>query len=160
MRRAPAHSPACLLSLLAWLVAAPAPAAAAAKPDDEYDVVELIPDDPPSWTPTNLLAPITGLFMGGPGYWYKERRLEVETTPPGALLDLFYVRANFQKAYEQAESPVTIILPSRVEAGGRDSVTIRAMLDGYRQNETHVRVRSRQTKVSLISRRCPTRCWP
>jgi hypothetical protein len=120
----------------------PLPAAA-------VEVVELIPDERASFSSSNVFAPITGLFMGGPGYWYKTREIEVETVPPGAVLDLFYVRASFQKAYEQAESPVTILLPSRVEAGKRDSVTIRALRDGYRQQEVRVKVRSRQNKVVL-----------
>jgi hypothetical protein len=111
--------------------------------------VELVPDEPASWRPSNILAPITGLFLGGPGYWYATRRIAVETTPPGAVLDLFYVRASFQKRYEQAEAPVTIVLPSRIQAGPRDSVTIRAMLDGYRHQEVTVRVRSRQEEVAI-----------
>jgi hypothetical protein len=87
--------------------------------------------------------------MGGPGYWYSERRLEIDTTPPGATVDLFYVRRNFQKGFEQADAPVTVVLPSRIEAGPRDSVTIRAYLDGYRQQEVSVKVRSRQTQVMI-----------
>ena len=104
---------------------------------------------PPAWSATNLFAPITGLFLGGPGYWYSARSIEIETTPPGAVLDLFYVRSNFQKGYEQADAPATVILPSRIEAGPRDSLTIRALLDGYRQREVHVRVRSRDEKVHI-----------
>jgi hypothetical protein len=113
------------------------------------ETVELIPEDRAGWGAANLFAPITGLFLGGPGYWYSQRKIEVETTPPGAMLDLFYVRASFQKRYEQAEAPVTILLPSRVEAGPRDSVTIRALLDGYRQQELHLKVRSRTKKVMI-----------
>jgi hypothetical protein len=113
------------------------------------EVVDLVPDERASWSLTNLFAPITGFFLGGPNYWYKARTIEVETVPPGALLDLFYVRASFQKRYEQADAPVTILLPSRVEASKRDSVTIRALLDGYRQEEVHVPVRSRQKKVVI-----------
>jgi hypothetical protein len=128
--------------LLTAMLLLPLPAAAG-------EVVELIPDERASFSSSNVFAPITGLFMGGPGYWYKTREIEVETVPPGALLDLFYVRASFQKAYEQAESPATILLPSRVEAGKRDSVTIRALKDGFRQKEVRVKVRSRQTKVLI-----------
>ena len=113
------------------------------------EVVELIPTERSAWGATNLFAPITGFFLGGPGYWYSARRIEVDTTPPGAALDLFYVRGNFQKGYEQADAPATIVLPSRIEAGPRDSLTIRALLDGYRQKEVHVRVRSRDTKVHI-----------
>lgn len=118
--------------------------------DQAFDVVELIPDDPPSWTPNNLIAPITGFFLGGgPGYWYDPREVEVRTTPPGAILDLFYVRRNFQKRYEQADAPARIILPSRIEATSRDSLRVRALLDGYRQVEVKVPVRSRQESVMI-----------
>ncbi len=113
------------------------------------ETVELIPDKRASWGPTNLFAPITGLFLGGPGYWYSQREIAIDTTPPGAVLDLFYVRTNFQKAYEQADAPVTLILPSRIEADPRDSVTIRASLPGFRQQEVHVKVRSRETVVMI-----------
>ncbi len=113
------------------------------------ETVELLPDRRASWGLNRLFAPITGLFLGGPGYWYAPRRLEIETTPPGAALDLFYVRGNMQRAYEQAEAPVTLVLPSRIEATSRDSVTIRALLDGHRQQDVHVRVRSRQTRVTI-----------
>ncbi len=130
------------IALLALLSALPVATARA-------EVVELIPKDRPSWSATNLFAPITGFFLGGPGYWYSPRKLEVETTPPGAVLDLFYVRINFQKGYEQTDAPATIVLPSRIEAGPRDSVTIRALLDGYRQREVHVLVRSRDEKVHI-----------
>jgi len=118
--------------------------------DEAFDVVELIPKDPPSWTPNNLIAPITGFFLGGgPGYWYDAREVEIRTTPPGALLDLFYVRRNFQKRYEQADAPARIILPSRIEATSRDSLRVRALLDGYRQVEVKVPVRSRQESVMI-----------
>jgi hypothetical protein len=113
------------------------------------ETVELLPDRRASWGLNRLFAPLTGLFLGGPSYWYEPRSLEVETTPPGATLDLFYVRGNMQRAYEQAEAPVTLVLPSRIEATSRDSVTIRALVDGYRQQDVHVRVRSRQTHVQI-----------
>jgi hypothetical protein len=139
------------LRLLLVLLVSTAPAAnAQSLGDEDYDVVELIPDEPPAWTPNNLFAPITGFFLGGgPGYWYERRVIEIETTPPGAVLDLFYVRRNFQKRYEQADAPVRVVLPSRIEATDRDSLTIRALLDGYRQQETQVRVRSREEHIVI-----------
>jgi len=130
-----------LRSLLAIGLLTPLPASAG-------EVVDLVPEQRASWGAVNLFAPLTSLFVG-PGYWYKARKIEVETVPPGAFLDLFYVRASFQKRYEQAEAPVTVLLPSRVEAGKRDSVMIRALLDGYRQQEVRVPVRSRQNKVVI-----------
>lgn len=117
--------------------------------EDEFEVVELIPDDAPSWTPNNLFAPITGLFLGGPGYWYDNRVVEIETTPPGAALDLFYVRRNFQKRYEQADAPARVILPPRIEATSRDSLNVRALLDGYRQKEQKILIRSRDERIVI-----------
>jgi len=135
------RKPELLMLALAMLLGIPAQA--------EREVIELIPSDRSSWGATNLFAPVTGLFMGGPGYWYSAREIEVDTTPSGATLDLFYVRANFQKRFEQAEAPILLRLPSRIEAGPRDSITIRALLDGYGQEEVHVKVRSREEKVMI-----------
>lgn len=115
----------------------------------DYDVVDLVPQEPPVWSPMNLFAPITGFFYGGPGYWYGKRSVEIETTPPGAVLDLFYVRRNFQKRYEQADAPVRVVLPPRIEASDRDTLTVRALLDGYRQKEIHIPVRSRTERVMI-----------
>ena len=114
-----------------------------------YDVVRLVPQEPPTWSPTNLFAPITGFFLGGPSYWYGERSVEIDTTPPGAVLDLYYVRRNFQKRYEQADAPVRVVLPSRIEASDRDTLTVRALLDGYRQQEIQIPVRSRTDRVMI-----------
>jgi hypothetical protein len=114
--------------------------AAPARADDR--VVELIPEDKAGWSPSQLFS-----FMRG-GY-YSDRALHVETNPPGAKLDLFYVRASFQKRYEQAEAPVTVVLPKRAEAGKRDSVTIRAALDGYQIETVHVPVRSDQSEIVI-----------
>jgi hypothetical protein len=114
-----------------------------ARPADAVEKVMLVPDDRASWRPSNLFA-----FLR-PGHNFGERILRVETTPPGAILDLFYIRANFQKRYEQAESPAKVILPRRVEAGPRDAVMIRAFLEGYRQREVSLRVGSSQDQVRI-----------
>lgn len=115
----------------------------------EAEVVELIPDQPASWSARSVFAPITGFFMGGPGYWYDPREVVVDTTPRGAYVDLFYVRGNFQKAYEQAESPVKVILPSRIRATDRDSLMVRVMADGFQPKDVHVRVHSRTKRLEI-----------
>ncbi len=63
--------------------------------------VELIPDEKAGWSPSNL-------FSFASGGYYSDRTLRIETSPPGAKLDLFYVRASFQKRYEQAVAPVIV----------------------------------------------------
>lgn len=107
------------------------------------DTVVLVPDERASWRPSNIFA-----FLR-PGYNFGERVVRVETTPPGANLDLFYIRANFQKRYEQAEAPARVILPPRVEAGPRDAITVRAFLEGYRQREVSIRVDSKQDQIRI-----------
>ena len=107
---------------------------------DEYvEVIDLRPDDLASFSLKNVAAPVGSLFMGF-GHYYKERTIRVDTTPSGGMVDLFYVRSNFQKRFEQAETPVTVIIPARVEAGPRDSVTIRAFAEGFRQETRRVKV--------------------
>src|SRR5215468_59067 len=113
-------------ALRPWIAGLAALAALGAPLARAGGTVELAPADRPSWSLTNVFAPITGLFLGGPSYWYAPRRIAIETVPSGALLDLFYVRRNFQKGFEQAQSPVTVVLPSRIEAGPRDTLVVRA----------------------------------
>jgi hypothetical protein len=111
--------------------------------ESHAEVVQLVPEDRASWRARNLFA-----WMR-PGHFYGSRRIDVETSPPGATLDLFYVRSNFQKLYEQTTAPATVILPKRVEAGPRDAVTIRAFLPGFRESSVSVRVSSSQDRVLL-----------
>ena len=107
------------------------------------ETVDLVPDDAASFRLSRVLS----FFR--PVHNFGERTITVETTPPGANLDLFYIRANFQKRYEQSVAPVRIQLPRRVEAGPRDAVKIRAFLEGYRQREVSIRVSSSQDRVLL-----------
>jgi hypothetical protein len=133
------------LLVLLCLVASRAVAAGG----EELEVVELIPEDRAGATASHFFAPITGLFLGGPGYWYSDRKVKIDTTPPGAALDLFYVRRNFQKGYEQADAPVMVVLPRRIDTADRDSLTVRAFLDGYRQKEVTLSVRSKQEEIHI-----------
>jgi hypothetical protein len=134
-----------LLAVTISLIAAIAPA----QDDEEWgeeeessrEVIDLKPEELASFGMKNMSAPIASLFRGF-GHYYKDREILVDTTPTGGMVDLFYVRSNFQKRFEQAETPVTVILPARVDAGPRDSVTIRAFREGFRQKTTTVKVRS------------------
>jgi len=104
--------------------------------------VELIPDEKAGWSPSHLFS-----FMRG-GY-YSDRTLRIDSSPPGAKLDLAYVRASFQKRYEQAVAPVTVVLPMRADAGKRDYISISAVLDGYRRQDVQVNVRGDQDEVMI-----------
>lgn len=120
--------------------------ALAARADAE--TIHLHPEGPRQFGIRNVFGPLRSL-VSGPGYWYGERRIEVSTTPPGATLDLFYVRASFQKRYEQTTAPATVVLPSRSDAGPRDSVTIRAFLPGYRTKEVQIGIEVEESRFVL-----------
>jgi hypothetical protein len=112
------------------------------------ETVRLFPDGPDHWGMRNVLAPLTSLVLG-PRYWYGERRIEVETTPPDATIDLFYVRGGFQKRFEQAAAPVTVIVPKRIDANPRDVVIVRAFAEGHRIREASIKVSSRTDRILL-----------
>ncbi len=112
------------------------------------ETIELLPDGGDYWSMRNVFAPLSSIFLG-PGYWYGERKLEVVTTPADAIVDLFYVRGGFQKRFEQVDAPVTILLPKRIDANPRDVVIVRAFAEGYRIQETTVKVKSRTDKLEL-----------
>jgi hypothetical protein len=104
--------------------------------------IVLKPEDRAGWSPTQIFGAMR------PDY-HSSRTVHVETSPPGATLDLFYVRASFQKRYEQAQAPVVLELPTRAEAGKRDSVTIRAFLPGHRIETRHVPVKGSEDRVLI-----------
>lgn len=111
--------------------------------DGAVPTVDLVPADRASWRPKNLFAWLR------PGHNFDPRIVLVETSPADATLDLFYVRSNFQKRYEQAEAPARIVLPARVDAGPRDALVVRAFREGYRQREVSIRVQSGRDQVLL-----------
>jgi hypothetical protein len=112
------------------------------------EVIDLKPEDLASFGMKNLSAPIASFFRGF-GHYYTERAIEVDTTPSGGMVDLFYVRSNFQKRFEQADTPVSVIVPARVDAGPRDSLTIRAFREGFRQKTTTIKIGSSIDEVII-----------
>jgi len=132
------------LGALFEFVAAPASAE-----DVEPEVIDLQPDDRASFTPGNLFAPIAAIFRGGTDYYYEPRRVKVDTSPSGGLVDLFYIRNNFQKRFEQAETPVIVLLPPRIEAGDRDALTVRAFAEGFRQKSVTIKVKGSERAILI-----------
>ena len=119
--------------------------------DDEFSEIETIdmsPDEPASFGARRIGVGLASLFRGS-DYYYKEHSVWVETTPAGAVLDLFYLRSNFQRRFEQAESPVRVLLPPRAEASKQDSLTIRAFADGYRLRTVTLSSNTTQERVVI-----------
>lgn len=138
VRRLNVARPWCRIVVVASLAALPAAA----------ETIRLEPEGSKQFGMRNLFGPLRSM-VSGPGYWYGERKIEIDTVPEGATLDLFYVRASFQKRYEQTKSPATVVLPSRSDSGPRDAVVIRASLAGHRSKEVHLGIESEQTRVSI-----------
>lgn len=130
-------------------IAPPAFAQAFGDDEDEFeaDVLDFQPAEPPGFSMRNVFAPFTSIFLGGPSYWYDERELVIDSTPSGAIVELFYIRSNFQKMYERTETPVTVILPPRIRSLARDALRIRAIVPGHRQVETVRKVHTRETEI-------------
>lgn len=141
----------CALALLLVACRSEPPASGEAAPSDDEssaEIIDLRPDDLASFGMKNVAAPVASIFRGF-GHYYSDREIHIDTTPSGGMVDLFYVRSNFQKRFEQAETPVTVIVPARVDAGERDSVTIRAFAEGYRQKTQTVKVASSVDEVII-----------
>ena len=115
----------------------------------EPEIIDMSPDAAVGWSLRNVAAPVSAIFQGGLGYWYSQREIEIDTTPSGGFVDLFYVRRNFQKRFEQAQAPVTVLLPPRIEASPRDALVVRAFQEGYRQQSVTIPMKSRETELVI-----------
>ncbi|MCZ6463227.1 MAG: hypothetical protein O7A09_02730 [Proteobacteria bacterium] len=97
------------------------------------------------------------LAMLRPRFYFGERLLEIETTPPGAYLDIQYIRRGTQLERLEARSPATVELPSRFSAGAVDVVRIRAHAPGYVRGGAVVDVRSSTDHVRVDLEPVPNR---
>jgi hypothetical protein len=67
------------------------------------------------------------------------------------------MRSGFQKRFEQAESPVVVVLPSRLAAGPRDTFKIRAFAEGYQQQSVTFHMSDRFDEVNIDLSPLPNR---
>ncbi|MEZ4215702.1 MAG: hypothetical protein R3E88_04425 [Myxococcota bacterium] len=123
----------------------------------EPDRLDFQLEEPARFTLRNVFAPLLAPFVGGLGYWYDTRDFVIESSPPGARLELFYIRANFQRRYERAETPVTLVLPSRIASLDRDALRVRAFLPGFRQVETTLPIHTGEKGLLLSFEPLPNR---
>jgi hypothetical protein len=66
-----------------------------------------------------------------PWHYFPQRSIRIETNPPGALLDLAYLRHGARLMFEQVRAPLEVELPSRFVAHKSDSLSVRAFVPGY-----------------------------
>ena len=142
--RLPTKIVACFVVLFALAL----PARAEEPDETRGEVLDMSPESRAPWGLRYLSAPLVSVVRGK-DYMYAPREVTIETTPAGAYLDIFYVRSGFQKRFEQAEAPLVVILPSRLEAGSRDSFTVRAFAEGFRQKELTFELSSKIDAITL-----------
>ncbi|HEY8122824.1 MAG TPA: hypothetical protein VII78_15990 [Myxococcota bacterium] len=90
--------------------------------------VALVPERPPPWRISRALA---GLRDGARA----ARELRVETAPPGAQLELAYLRDGAQLALARGVAPLVALLPAAALTGDGDRVVVRAQLPGFAERE-------------------------
>jgi hypothetical protein len=69
--------------------------------------------------------------LARPWHYFPQRSIHIETTPPGALLDLAYLRHGARLMFEQVRAPLEIVLPSRFIAHRSDALSVQAFVPGY-----------------------------
>lgn len=84
-----------------------------------------------------------------PWHYLARRSVVVDTTPPGAILDLAYLRRGTQLDYARAHAPVTVELPRRASATSVDVLWVRASADGYERDRYAVPVQSRRDTLHI-----------
>ncbi len=139
-RPSPRHSAGTAALLLALLFAARAQAG---------ERVVLVPDSPPSWRLSRLIAPLRSAAERAP------RELEVDTSPEMAELELFYTRSGAQARSARARAPLTVVLPALVDVAPGDHVEIRARAPGYRTQEVGFAAGEPKERLNLTLQRLP-----
>jgi hypothetical protein len=86
--------------------------------------VAMKPDSLAQWA--NLLPAVAR-----PWHYLPQRSIRIETDPPGALLDLAYLRHGARLMFEQVRSPMVVELPSRFVAHRGDALAVRAFVPGH-----------------------------
>jgi hypothetical protein len=131
------------LLALALSIPAAAPSSAVAQ---SFPEIDMAPHEPASFGIRNVAAGAHAV-LGGWNYWYKERVVEIETVPSDSRLQLFFIRSNFQKRFEEVEAPIRVRLPSRIETGKKDSFALRVAANGYSTKELSIKVNAVPEKL-------------
>jgi hypothetical protein len=82
------------------------------------------PDSMAQWA--NLLP-----ALARPWHYFPQRSIRIETNPPGALLDLAYLRHGVRLMFEQVRAPLEVELPSRFVAHRDDALSVQVSIPGY-----------------------------
>ena len=69
--------------------------------------------------------------LARPWHYFPQRSIRIETNPPGALLDLAYLRHGARLMFEQVRAPLEVELPSRFVAHRSDALSVQAFVPGY-----------------------------
>jgi hypothetical protein len=139
----------CRSSLLAIAIALTGCASSDPIDPGDREAIDLAPPEATAWSIANVLAPASAVIPRARLHWYAPRVIEIETTPSGASLDIFYLRDNLQQRLAHARAPARVKLPPRAAARSSDVLVVRALLEGYRETEKRVAVRGEQSRIPL-----------
>ncbi len=98
------------------------------------DPVQLVPDHNIN-TDVPLLITVLRPF-----HYYRERRLTIDSTPPGAQLDIAYLRRGSQLMYHSGRAPLEVVLPTRLQSSSADRLLVRGFLPGHERSRRSVAV--------------------
>jgi hypothetical protein len=104
--------------------------------------VALSPQRAPPWRASRVLASLRDGAR-------EPRELRIETAPPGAQLELAYLRAGAQLAHARGAAPLVATLPSHALTAEGDRILVRAELAGYAPHELALDARELSGRVRV-----------
>lgn len=100
----------------------------------EHGLLELIPD-----RKVHADVPLLMTVLR-PFHYFSERRLVIDSTPPGAELDLAYLRRGTQLMYKRGRAPLEVVLPTRLQSAPADRILVRGFVPGHERTHESVDV--------------------
>lgn len=84
-----------------------------------------------------------------PFHYWRSRRVRVDSVPPGALIDVSYLRDGARRLFEETRAPVVLELPPRFMSRREDVVQLDAFSPGFRSTRRTFRVHGKKPAVVI-----------
>jgi hypothetical protein len=85
-----------------------------------------------------------------PFHYYGERSITIDSSPPGAELDLAYLRRGTQLMYRRGRAPLEVELPTRLQADASDHVLVRGFVPGHERTRVSYAVATVPPRVEVM----------
>ena len=107
----------------------------------DLGVIDMVPD-------REAKVPLV-LSVLRPFHYYADRHLTVDSSPPGAELDIAYLRRGSQLLYKRGRAPVELQLPTRLQSAPSDRLLIRGFLPGHERTRRSLAVLEAEEELLL-----------